>query len=182
MSWAAQKIKNVYPPPNPPEGEGWSFRGNKFKSPGNFMNFRQIDKKIKSECRACGKMNHWAKWCLARKPRDNKNKPHQRGRSKSRNEFRQRKHYHTKDTSVHQICSNEQNTATLEQTFNALNFHEVKMSAMCLQQNSRDEAYVQVQIKLNNRPGIHNLSAKMLQARMATQSHCVHFVACIQTS
>ena len=97
-----------------------------------------------SECRACGKMNHWAKCCLARKPRDNKNKPHQRGRSKSRNEYRQRKHYHTNDTSVHQIRSNEQNTATLEQSFDALNFHEVKVSAMCLQQNSRDEAYAQV--------------------------------------
>ena len=32
---------------------------------------------------------------------------------------------------------------------------------MCLQQNNRDEAYAQVQIKLNNRPGIHNLSAKI---------------------
>ena len=32
---------------------------------------------------------------------------------------------------------------------------------MCLQQNSRDEAYAQVQIKLNNRPGIHHLSAKI---------------------
>ena len=114
-----------------------------------------------SECRACGKMNHWAKCCLARKQRDNKNKPHQRGRSKSRNEFLQRKYYHTNDTSVHQICSNEQNTATLEQSFDALNFHEVKVSTMCLQQNSRDEAYAQVPIKLNNRRGIHNLSAKI---------------------
>ena len=92
---------------------------------------------------------------------DNKNKPHQLGRSKSRNKFRQRKHYHTNDTSVHQICSNEQNTATLEQSSDALSLHEVKVSAMCLQQNSRDEAYAQVQIKLNNRPGIHNLSAKI---------------------
>ena len=32
---------------------------------------------------------------------------------------------------------------------------------MCLQQNSRDEAYAQVQIKLNYRSGIHNLSAKI---------------------
>ena len=113
------------------------------------------------DCRACGKMNHWAKCCLARKPRDNKNKPHQRGCSKSRNEFRQRKHYHTNDTSVHQIRSNEQNIATIEQSFDAVNFHEVKVSAMCLQQNSRDEAYAQVQIKLNTRPGIHTLSAKI---------------------
>ena len=113
-----------------------------------------------SERRACGKFNHWAKCCLARKPRDNKNKTHQRGRSKSRNDFRQRKH-HTNDTSVHHIHSNEQNNATLEQSFDALNFHEVKVSEMCLQQNNRDEAYAQVQIKLNNRPGIHNLSAKI---------------------
>ena len=56
---------------------------------------------------------------------------------------------------------NVQNTATLEHSFDALNFHEVKVSAMCLQQNSRDEAYAQMQIKLNNRPGIHNLSAKI---------------------
>ena len=114
-----------------------------------------------SECRACGKLNHWAKCCLARKPHDNKSKPHQRGRSKSRNDFRQRKHYHTNDTSVHHIHSNEQNTDTLEQSFDALNFHEAKVSEMCLQQNNRDEAYAQVQIKLNNRPGIHNLSAKI---------------------
>ena len=114
-----------------------------------------------SECRACGKLNHWAKCCLARKPRDNKSKPHQRGRSKSRNDFRQRKHYHTNDTSVHHIHSNEQNTDTLEQSFDALNFHEVKVSEMCLQQNNHGEAYAQVHIKLNNRPGIHNLSAKI---------------------
>ena len=106
-------------------------------------------------------MNHWAECCLTRKPRDNKNKPHQRGRSKSRNEFRQGKHYHTNDTSVHQIRSNQQNTATLEQSFGALNVHEVKVSEMCLQQNNRDESYAQVQIKLNNLPGIHNLSAKI---------------------
>ena len=42
-----------------------------------------------SEFKACGKMNHWAKCWLARKPHGNKNKPHQRGRSKSRIEFRQ---------------------------------------------------------------------------------------------
>ena len=146
------------------------------------FNLRESCPAFGSECRACGKMNHWAKCSLARTPRDNKNKPHQRERSTSRNEFRQRKHYHTNDTNVHQIRSNEQNTATLEQSFHALSFHEVKDFTMCLQQNNRDESCAQVQIKLDNRPGIHNLILKIDTEHRATHSHCVHFIARVQTS
>lgn len=116
------------------------------------------------ECRACGRMNHWAKCCLTKKKQHANNiTPHQRGRSKSRNrnEHRQRKHSYANEKTIHQMRSNAQNTDTLEQSFDALSFHDVKVSAMCLGQNNRDEAYAQVQIKLSNRPGIHNLSLKV---------------------
>lgn len=98
----------------------------------------------KSVCGACGKTGHWAKLCLTTK---------YRSRSQSRNNHKQRTNNRKQIHSVDPQASNEEND--MNQQLESLSFCHIGM------QQKRDEAFANIHIKLQHKPGTHNLKVKV---------------------
>ena len=102
-----------------------------------------------TKCRSCGKDNHWAKVCRSTSSYTNEHRE-----PKSAPPRFQRGHTHRKGNSkIHNI---EADDAGLE--FDMLTFNHITVSSI---ESSRDEAFVQINVKLTSRPGVHNLNLKV---------------------
>jgi hypothetical protein len=128
-----------------------------------------------AECTACGKSNHWAKVCLSSKQKWKRSPSRERGRSYSKYQGdnphsrpRSKTPYkHNKgdkhnrmqtDAIQHEQFSDDY---AVDEQFELLSFGNITVSSMCLQKTRRDEAFAALNIKIYNRPGIHNLRLKV---------------------
>ncbi|KAK7094506.1 hypothetical protein V1264_006061 [Littorina saxatilis] len=104
-----------------------------------------------SQCRSCGKENHWAKVCRSSATGSNQKQQSQRNQN-TRGDQRRGAH-HDSRRAVHDV----QASTDVEDHFDMLSFNNVKISSI----TRRDEAFVQLNVKLTSRPGIHNLNLKV---------------------
>ncbi|PIK45946.1 hypothetical protein BSL78_17195 [Apostichopus japonicus] len=119
------------------------------------------------QCRACGKMGHWAKLCLTTKfkkggqSKSKSRQSHSRGAHRSRNNFdshsnnqpRTNKHIE----SIQQLPDREDQIAKELESFS---FSSIKVSSMHSSE-TRNQVHANIDIKLNNKPGVHSLNIKV---------------------
>ncbi|KAK7098352.1 uncharacterized protein [Littorina saxatilis] len=104
-----------------------------------------------SQCRSCGKENHWAKVCRSSATGSNQKQQSQRNQNTRGDQGRGA--HHDSRRAVHDV----QASTDIEDHFDMLSFNNVKISSI----TRRDEAFVQLNVKLTSRPGIHNLNLKV---------------------
>ncbi|KAK7108980.1 hypothetical protein V1264_013102 [Littorina saxatilis] len=104
-----------------------------------------------SQCRSCGKENHWAKVCRSSATGSNQKQQSQRNQNTRGDQGRGA--HHDSRRAVHDV----QASTDVEDHFDMLSFNNVKISSI----TRRDEAFVQLNVKLTSRPGIHNLNLKV---------------------
>ena len=115
-----------------------------------------------SICDSCGRTGHWASVCISSKFR--RQQP-SRGRGNyngARGRGQRSVHAVQEQQNTDQQYEEYEAYDNVESQFESLNYHTIKVSSLVWSKTQgRDEAFVNLKVRLENRPGLHNFQLKV---------------------